>query len=184
MDSNKGLLRYKKPNIVGPGIWYSIHVLVENACTTRDPNDFNLAYKYIITIKDNFPCLKCKKHFEDYFKEHSPEGFKALYSDGKMIENPKYEFLSKWAYNLHNNVNAITESKNSVSYEEVIEFFRDIEACTESDCNEGDSHSEEEYQDNYEILPPLTTLTVGKGAIREENIAYQNVPISLPEPSQ
>jgi hypothetical protein len=166
MTSKKGLLRYKEPRTVGPGIWYSIHMLVENAVKSRDPNDFNLAYKYIITIKENFPCLKCKRHIDEFWDNNSPESYKARYHEGKMVEEPKYEFLSVWAYDLHVSANKHTKSKGNVPYDDVIDFFRSNEACTDDDCN-GDEEEEEESTDFRP--PPMSgapTLSLGNGALR------------------
>lgn len=176
MSMKKGLSRYKNPKIVGAGIWYCIHMLVENAVNSRDPNDFNLAYKYIVTIRDNFPCLVCKRHIEMFCEAHPLEDFKARYSDGKMVEEPKYEYLSKWAYDLHAQANQITNSKYNESYDDVVDFFRSNEACVEDDCGNNDDESEEdnEVNDTPVVFVPPThlkepsppTLTIGNGAIK------------------
>lgn len=136
------LARYKDPRVIGPGVWYSLHLLAEEAVKTGNLRDFNLAYLYTVKIKDNFACITCRNNIQAYDKENPLENFKPLFdADGKMTKKQDSQGLALWIYDLHRNANTHAEQhlgpgkkKHNEDYGDVMRFFRNDGVCEEANC--------------------------------------------------
>jgi hypothetical protein len=120
-----GHSKLHNPVYIGPGIWYSIHILCANAKTQKEKE---AVIKQIRIIQDNFPCQECKIHFETYLKNHPPED--------SIKGGPESLFL--WSVNFHNSVN-FRLGKPQLSYEEAKSIFIEQSIfCSKSSCEEED----------------------------------------------
>ena len=124
--------RLHNPKYVGPGIWFSIHVMAYNAKT---PKEKEFVIKQIRLIQQNFPCQECKSHFWDYLNNHPPEATASPKSD------PESLFL--WTVNFHNAVN-FRRGYGQLSFEEAKTLYSGEGLyCMKSSCD-GTESSEEE----------------------------------------
>jgi hypothetical protein len=114
---------YSNPAIIGPGVWWSGHMLTEGAVVSQDPEDYKLAYGYIMALRQKFTCLTCLQHTEAFCKTYPLE---QLAPSAK----PDYQGLATWFYKLHANTNTII-GKHNLPYEDVQTLFRtDAAICT------------------------------------------------------
>lgn len=54
----------------GPVIWKNIHTNASKCLTDEDRKKF---MDYLIFLKDNFPCDRCKPHFDEYLRKNMPK---------------------------------------------------------------------------------------------------------------
>lgn len=109
----------------GPGIWFIIHLTAYNAKTEIDKREF---LKLLTSIKESFPCIKCRKHMSDYFQS-----------------NPVIRYwnipngIFKWSWMFHNAVNDRL-GKNPMLWDEAVKVFSGdvIHICDEG-CNDSSS---------------------------------------------
>ena len=101
--------RLHNPKYVGPGIWFSIHIMAYNAKTQKEKE---FVIKQIRIIQENFPCQECKSHFWDYLNNHPPED--TIKKDSEAL------FL--WTVNFHNAVNFRVGYKQ-LSFEEAKSLY-------------------------------------------------------------
>lgn len=121
--------RLHNPKYVGPGIWFSMHVMAYNAKTQKEKE---FVIKQIRLIQQNFPCQECKSHFWDYLNNHPPEA--TIKGDSEAL------FL--WTVNFHNSVN-YRNGYGQLSFEEAKTLYSgDGLYCMKSSCE--DEGSEEE----------------------------------------
>jgi hypothetical protein len=151
------LARYKNPKIVGPGVWYSMHLLAETAAESGNVNDFNLAYLFIKSISDNFPCMICRNHMNEYAKVNPLEKFKSVVNPDGTKTSSDANGLAVWVYELHNNATRNTQSNHQPEdYGGVMRFFRSSDGVCDEDCG-NDEHDEDlqslEKAPDYGPLP-------------------------------
>ena len=126
--------RLHNPKYVGPGIWFSIHVMAYNAKTQKEKE---FVIKQIRIIQENFPCHECKNHFWDYLNNHPPEA--TIKADSEAL------FL--WTVNFHNSVNFRTGS-SQVSFEEAKTLYSGEGLfCSKSTCDEDFEEQNESFKD-------------------------------------
>ena len=95
------------PQIIGPGNWYSLHLMAAHAKTKTEKK----AVLFLIKLfANNFYCGKCQKHFNEFLEKHPP---KKYYKDDKLFH---FTWLA------HNYTNKLT-GKNIISYEEARSIF-------------------------------------------------------------
>lgn len=132
-----GHSKLHNPVYVGPGIWYSIHVLAANAKTQKE-KEFTV--KQIRIIQDNFPCQECKIHFGKYLENHPPED--------SIKGSPESLFL--WTVNFHNAVN-FRLGKPQISYEEAKSIYIEKSVfCVKSSCTEDEISDSEMSKETLE----------------------------------
>jgi hypothetical protein len=127
--------RLHNPKYVGPGIWFSIHIMAYNAKTQKEKE---FVVKQIRVIQQNFPCQECKSHFWDYLNNHPPEAAAASKAD------PEALFL--WTVNFHNAVN-FRRGYSQLSFEEAKALYSGEGLyCMKSSC-ESESDEQNESDD-------------------------------------
>jgi hypothetical protein len=123
--------RLHNPKYVGPGIWFSMHIMAYNAKTQKEKE---FVVKQIRIIQENFPCQECKSHFWTYLENHPPESAAASKSD------PEALFL--WTVNFHNAVN-FRKGYNQLSLEEAKSLYSgDSLYCSKASCEDEASENE------------------------------------------
>jgi len=123
--------RLHNPKYVGPGIWFSMHIMAYNAKTSKEKE---FVIKQIRIIQQNFPCQECKTHFWDYLNNHPPEA--TIKGDSEAL------FL--WTVNFHNSVN-YRRSYPQLSIEEARTLYSGESLfCMKSNCEEGEDVNIEE----------------------------------------
>lgn len=91
------------PEIWGSNIWYLLHIIVQH------PNSPNYKYKqFFYTLQYLLPCPKCRNNY-----------IKHILNETISSDNNK---LSKWLFNIHNNVNKDI-GKPILTYNEVYQFW-------------------------------------------------------------
>jgi len=89
------------PAYIGPGIWDFIHRTAFNAKTVEEQKSF---IKQMKTICDEFPCIKCRGHCQEYIKNHPMEEYIDVTVD---MDNEKINIgIFVWTWKFHNAVNA------------------------------------------------------------------------------
>jgi len=89
--------RLSNPTIVGPGVWFSIHLKARDAVTPDKKKQF---IEYIQQLSEEFPCLKCRTHIQEYLSTNPFDDFYTIVNeDGIDIG------LFKWSWIFHNTVN-------------------------------------------------------------------------------
>jgi len=131
--------RLHNPKYVGPGIWFSIHIMAYNAKTQKEKE---FVIKQIRIIQQNFPCQECKIHFGNYLENHPPEATASPKSDSESL------FL--WTVNFHNAVN-FRKGYPQLSFEEAKSIYSGEGIyCMKSSCE--DNEEELETEDKPIIL--------------------------------
>jgi hypothetical protein len=99
----------------GPIFWNLFHRLAEYSGCFPDVvrNDDELyAWTNIMKYqKGVMPCALCSNHFDAYVKKNPLATIK------KLRGTERKEFLRRWVYNIHSEVNARKQVANPVSYE-------------------------------------------------------------------
>src|SRR5438132_6466659 len=103
------------PKIIGPGTWYMLHSQTAEANSNEDMLD---CIKTIDRIKKLFPCLKCRKHFNEFCEKDPPQ---------RHIRDK--EDLFKWTWRAHRNANELAGS-SSITYEEAKKLYFNPDVCT------------------------------------------------------
>ena len=103
--------------IWGPAIWHSIHTISFNYPVDPTPEDKIRYYKYFKYLGKVLPCKYCRDNYKT--------NLKSTHYGMKVFENR--DTLSRWVYNLHENVNKMLGKESNLSYDEVknrYEHFR------------------------------------------------------------
>ena len=115
---------------LGPGCWYTLHLMAANAKTTMQKDAFIVL---INLYKDNFFCEKCRQHFIEFNERDSPENH--------MNNN---EGLFLWSWRCHNNANTLI-GKQNMSYDDAKKLYFNSEPCTAA-CSSDVKNTEDEYK--------------------------------------
>lgn len=91
---------FTNPEYIGPGVWYTIHMLSFKAQTLK--RQFEVA-EIIKQLCNSFPCEICKEHCKDYIINNPIENYLTFLVkvDNKFL--PLGLFL--WTWEFHNSVN-------------------------------------------------------------------------------
>ena len=112
------------------GIWFAIHNEAKYAI------DYPSKLRYISFIKrlsDDFPCLNCKPHFQEYVKKHP---FEDYWSRRKMLDGQMIEIgLFEWTVDFHNTVNKRL-NKPIIDLLTAYRLFYKSEALCSAECGE------------------------------------------------
>lgn len=97
-ESGSIMEKITNPEIVGPGIWFTIHLMAYHA---TDPLKKQQFMEYMRMVVDNLKCEKCRMHAKRYLEEHPMEPYLNLKNmAGQDIG------LFKWTWIFHNAVNS------------------------------------------------------------------------------
>lgn len=95
MNDTTGILN-GDPKYIGPGTWFSLHILSKNATTDESKTLFK---KFLYTLKDKFPCEKCRFHIAEYLENNPVDLYWNITENGIDIG------MFKYGWNFHNTVN-------------------------------------------------------------------------------
>lgn len=106
--SDKGEDIFKDPKKTGPGVWFAIHIMAISAKTVEQKKHF---ISFMKNICNNFKCMDCRNHCQEYIKNHPMEDFMhVLNESGDDIG------MFKWSWIFHNAVNARLPGKKSLDW--------------------------------------------------------------------
>ena len=114
------------PEVIGPGVWFSIHTAAYNANSMEKIIWFDLFVRNVI---ESFPCLECRAHAQKYLSEHPFDKYTGRVDTGG---NDISRFL--WAFHFHNFVNSRL-GKYQYNLLEAWKLYDEREAC-EKNCTE------------------------------------------------
>ena len=112
-NSGDGMLT----SVWGPSMWHSLHTISFNypvKPTTENKQDY---YKFFLSMKNVLPCKYCRLNYVKNLKE--------VPLTMKTMENR--HTLSRWLYDLHEEINKMLGKKSNLTYEDVklrYEMFR------------------------------------------------------------
>ena len=105
------------PEIFGPDLWNSIHLIClgapDNFLNISSKNDYLMFFRSLGTV---IPCYECKKHYLNELIEHPP-----------ILETNITLF--KWSVDLHNRVNKRL-NKKELHYEEALKYWNNYKMYT------------------------------------------------------
>lgn len=64
------LTRYTKADVVGPGLWYSLHLCAFAASKKRNNIDRSVVTSLVNHYHDHFPCGECRTHFQEMISDY------------------------------------------------------------------------------------------------------------------
>ena len=114
-----GIDRTYMANIIGPGYWSSLHKLSAEA-TNEEGKKFFL--HYLKFISNNFPCMECKGHINEYINANPIEPY-LKQEDGCFI----------WVWKFHNTVNRRLK-KRELTLEEATKIYKKEHGVCSLDC--------------------------------------------------
>jgi hypothetical protein len=121
-DSNDGMMT----SIWGPSMWHILHTVSFNyptQPTKKDKINYMNFYKNLVHI---LPCKYCRINFVKNLKK-VPLTMDSMKNRGT---------LSKWAYDIHEEVNNMLKKKSNLSYEDVRERYETFRSrCLTSPSN-------------------------------------------------
>ncbi|VVU94560.1 Erv1 / Alr family [seawater metagenome] len=119
-NSDNGMLT----SVWGPPLWFSLHTISFNYPVNPTEEDKRRYYKYFKYLGKVLPCGYCR---ENYSKNLAASKFSKEVFESRNT-------LSKWVYDLHENVNNMLGKKSLLSYEEVRNRFENFRArCLKKD---------------------------------------------------
>lgn len=116
---------FTDPSIIGPGLWFNIHITAKHAVTDTLKEAFGVN---INALCDNFKCMKCKPHFRKFIDTHP---FKDYWNIRNAHGNDIGLF--KWTWELHNQVNKFL-NKYQPTLEEAYEYYSHADVGVCFDC--------------------------------------------------
>ena len=112
-NSGDGMLT----TVWGPSMWHSLHTISFNYPFKPTPNEKKTYYKFFLSLKHILPCKFCRINYV--------KNLKAIPLTMKTMKNR--HSLSKWLYDLHEEVNKMLGKKSNLSYDDIklrYEMFR------------------------------------------------------------
>ena len=112
-NSGDGMLT----SVWGPSLWHSLHTISFNYPIKPTKEDKQNYYIFFISLKHTLPCKYCRLNFI--------KNIKSVPLNMKTMKN-RYT-LSKWVYDLHEEINTMLGKKSNLSYEDIklrYEMFR------------------------------------------------------------
>jgi hypothetical protein len=116
--------RYNNPQLIGPGVWFCIHLLCCKAVEKETLESFKAAYDFLHIIKDKFPFVD-RDQLNQYYTITDPiERFLPVYDkSGVLLQHFNSSGLSFWAYNLHRHINSLGNIFNE-EYTDIVRFYK------------------------------------------------------------
>lgn len=143
------------PVIIGPGMWFDIHLEAKHAITDDQKHNF---IRKMNLLKINFPCEKCRKHLAKYIDDHPITDFMNVVNETGLPIG-----MFKWSWMLHNAVNTRL-GKPYVTWDTACGMFNDpgTMVCTRG-CEAESKHS------TTKIIPTVGVSNKGISLIRALN---------------
>jgi hypothetical protein len=154
------------PVKLGPGIWYTIHIKAKLATNEKAKQEF---VDYMYLLHDEFPCLNCRKHIQEYMSSHPFDLFENMTN-----ENGKEIGMFKWTWMFHNAVNTRL-NKPYLDWETAREMYNidydNIVPCTH--CGGMDSkeiNSKDSKEEKEEKIIPISKNKIIQGYFLQKGI--------------
>ncbi len=124
---------FSDPKIIGPGIWFKMHLDAVYAITDSTKSTF---IHNINILCDNFKCKNCQDHFRKFITNNN------LIDYWNIKDNNGSDIgFFKWTWELHNQVNRFL-GKYEPSLEEAYKYYSNVDSGVCFDC--GDNKSSEQ----------------------------------------
>jgi len=130
------------PTIIGPGVWYVTHLKAKNATDGAKIQEF---IDYMHLLADNFSCKTCRKHINQYIKDHPFEDLIYFNDENGRIG------MFKWAWMFHNAVNTRIK-KPYMDWKTAWGMYNEEFTICSENCTDGDS-SNTKTEETIKILP-------------------------------
>lgn len=108
-NSGDGMLT----SVWGPPLWHTLHTISFNYPVKPTKEEKENYYNYFNSLKNVLPCRYCRDNLKNNLKK--------LPLKKSIFKNR--ETLSKWVYELHEEVNKMLNKKSKLSYEDVRERY-------------------------------------------------------------
>ena len=112
-NSDNGMMT----SVWGPALWHTLHTISFNYPVNPNKEDKVRYYKYFKYLGKVLPCKYCRDNYQGNL----------LNSKFNIEVFDSRESLSKWVYNLHENVNQMLGKQSGLSYNDIknrYEHFR------------------------------------------------------------
>ena len=112
-NSGDGMLT----SVWGPSLWHSLHSISFNYPVKPTQSEKKNYYDFFLSLKNILPCKYCR---ENYLKN-----IKSVPLNMKTMDSR--HTVSKWLYDLHEEINTMLGKKSNLSYEDIklrYEMFR------------------------------------------------------------
>jgi hypothetical protein len=112
-NSGDGMLT----SVWGPSMWHTLHTISFNYPVKPTKKEKINYYKFYLSLKDILPCKYCRQNYV--------KNIKSVPINMKTMKNRAS--LSKWVYELHEEINRMLGKKSNLTYEDVklrYEMFR------------------------------------------------------------
>ena len=103
-NSGDGMLT----SVWGPSLWHSLHTISFNYPVKPTQSEKKNYYDFFLSLKNILPCKYCR---ENYLKN-----IKSVPLNMKTMDSR--HTVSKWLYDLHEEINTMLGKKSNLSYEE------------------------------------------------------------------
>jgi len=104
-------------SVWGPSLWHSLHTMSFNYPVKPTLEEKKNYYKFFLSLKHVLPCKYCRLNYR--------KNLKAVPLTMKTMKSR--DTLSKWLYDLHEEINRMLGKKSGLTYEDVklrYEMFR------------------------------------------------------------
>ena len=104
-------------SVWGPSLWHSLHTMSFNYPVKPSVEEKRNYYKFFLSLKHVLPCKYCRLNYS--------KNLKAVPLTMKTMKSR--DTLSKWLYELHEEINRMLGKKSGLTYEDVklrYEMFR------------------------------------------------------------
>jgi hypothetical protein len=100
--------------------WMSLKVGVQKSKILQDDetNSWSQLFKGLGNI---LPCALCRTHYKEYYTKHIDIKLLKTCGEGE----PKRLLISKWLYDLHENVNERKNVNSGITFESLDELYKD-----------------------------------------------------------
>ena len=105
-------------SVWGPPLWHTLHTISFNYPVKPTKEDIENYYSFFKNLKNVLPCKYCRINLSKNLKD--------VKLNKKVFKNR--ESLSKWVYDLHENVNKMLGKKSGLSFKEVRERYEHFRA--------------------------------------------------------
>ena len=101
-NSNEGMLT----SVWGPSLWHSLHTISFNYPTNPSLNDKKNYLNFFKSLEHILPCRYCRENYK--------QNIKTVPLNMKTMENR--HSLSKWLYELHEEINRLLHKKSNLKF--------------------------------------------------------------------
>jgi hypothetical protein len=98
----------------GPAAWKLMHAITFTCSETPDKDEQTALTHWFHSLSLLLPCNLCREHYAHYMEEHGDE-FAVAITSGRALQ--------RFAYDLHESVNARTGATFRPSFEEVVHMY-------------------------------------------------------------